>query len=175
MTVLFNEGFTEIEPYGFITDTPALGPTVKWYSFLLSARSVPATITPSATIFAERLLTIKQLPQAPLKSIMAENDPWPSQKACTSADTHPSATAGHPRHSDSHPPHPAHRGWTHSPGAGCPRIASSSRERWPQPLASSPRHPDRRRSLRARQPKIVGSLDRAWIRAARRFQEPAIT
>jgi hypothetical protein len=67
-TVLFNEGFTEIEPYGFITDTPALGPTAKWYSFLLSATSVPATITPIATSFAARLLTINAtLPSLPIR------------------------------------------------------------------------------------------------------------
>src|SRR5437879_5052979 len=62
-TVLFKDGFTEIEPYGFITDTPAFGPTAKWYSFLLSATSVPATIAPIATSLAARLLTIKPLPQ----------------------------------------------------------------------------------------------------------------
>ena len=42
---------------------PALGPTVKWNSFLLSATSVPATITPIATSFAVRLLTISDSPK----------------------------------------------------------------------------------------------------------------
>src|SRR5258708_748418 len=71
MTVLFSEGLTEIEPYGFITDTPALGPTAKRYSFLLAQRTVPATIMPSATIFVARLLTIEQLPQASLRTFQS--------------------------------------------------------------------------------------------------------
>jgi hypothetical protein len=63
---LFNDGLTEIEPYGFITDTPALGPTAKWNSLLLSATSVPATIAPIATNFAVRLLTINNSPELQL-------------------------------------------------------------------------------------------------------------
>src|SRR6202166_5411830 len=64
-TVLFNEGLTEIEQYGFITETPAFGPTEKWNSFFVWATSALVTITLIATSFtpapAPRLLNIRRL------------------------------------------------------------------------------------------------------------------
>ena len=58
------DGLTEIEPYGLLMETPALGPTLKRYSLWVSAASVPASIAPITTSSIVRPLI--RLPEMPL-------------------------------------------------------------------------------------------------------------
>src|ERR1700722_19312 len=118
MTTTFPvDGLTEIEPYGLLTETPALGPTLTRNSLRLSASSVPASNAPMViswmartfmgTLLARSLMKtrplIKTPPNAPVGPpsarlaarnayIMAKNDPWPTRKAWPFADTPPSAS-----------------------------------------------------------------------------------
>src|SRR5215471_2198494 len=55
-TVFVVEGLTEIDPYGLLTEIPALAPTLKRYSLRLCATSVPVNIAPTTASSIVRLL-----------------------------------------------------------------------------------------------------------------------
>jgi len=106
----------------------------------------------------------------------AWSDPLPVQKASTSADTRPSESAVHRSHSDSRPLLPEPPESIHSPGADCPRTASSKQVCCRKPPASGHRHSGQTESCRRTMPpKLVERLPQAAIAGGHRCRRPEAT